>query len=770
MAKKSAALNIIFGADTKELDKALGNLGKRLRATSESLTDVGKNLSIGLTAPIVAFGALATKNFVDSAKALAQVDAAVKSTGGAAGRSVAQLEEMAGALQRMSLFDDDQILGEVTANLLTFTRVTGTEFDKAQVAILDMSTRLGTDLTSASIQVGKALNDPIKGVTALGRAGVQFTAQQKEQIAAMQESGDIAGAQAIILQELETQFGGAAAAAARTDPYTQLANEIGNLSEDFGKIISEALIPLVQFVQRAADAIKGWSDGTKQFVIVAGGLLAVLGPMLIVVGQLIAAYTTISGAIAAKAAAHAAEAVAANTATVAQIKLNLAVLANPYVAAAAAIVALIGAIVLLSSETKTAAQVVADLRDELKDLSAEEAAREAAKAVMTQTKRVEELRKSYEDLSRTQSFSGAAEQAYHNNNVKAVGEELAMAEEVLTGMRQLQKQKESDAYWSAEATKRMAEMGKKQEEVNVTMGEAVQAQESIQSKLQQRVADIEAEFQVTSDLEEKVNALKDAYLSAAIEAQKLKDVNLSEELYQQFLATGRVEGGAMTPLAPIATPGAVPQVGGATPVPVLQDTTASTQRLNEALNALNAQDALARQAEEAAQFEALMQRLADTALQLGQSFGAAFGQLITGAEGGKDAMKAFASQAIDAAFMAASGFAIQAATQSSLATGPAAAIVLPALITAGLAGLREVFRGITGLATGGLTTGPMLAMIGDNQSGKEAVIPFERMGEFLQMAGVGAQSNQNIVVQGRISGRDILISNQRTGRDANRYR
>ncbi len=586
----------------------------------------------------------------------------------------------------------------------------------------------------------------------------------------MQESGDIAGAQAIILQELETQFGGAAAAAARTDPYTQLANEIGNLSEDFGKIISEALIPLVQFVQRAADAIKGWSDGTKQFVVVAGGLLAVLGPMLIVVGQLIAAYTTISGAIAAKAAAHAAEAVAANTATVAQIKLNLAVLANPYVAVAASILILVGAMVKLYKDTKSAEETVASLRDELKDLSAEEASREAEKAVMAQAKRVEELKESYETLSRTRAIGDANDQRMHANTVQRTKEELAKAEEVLGGMRQLQKQKESDAYWSAEATKRMAEMGKKQEEVNVTMGEAVQAQESIQSKLQQRVADIEAEFQVTSDLEEKVNALKDAYLSAAIEAQKLKDVNLSEELYQQFLATGRVEGGAMTLLAPIATPGAVPQVGGATPVPVLQDTTASTQRLNEALNALNAQDALARQAEEAAQFEALMQRLADTALQLGQSFGAAFGQLITGAEGGKDAMKAFASQAIDAAFMAASGFAIQAAAQSSLATGPAAAIVLPALITAGLAGLREVFRGITGLATGGLTTGPMLAMIGDNQSGKEAVIPFERMGEFLQMAGVGAQSNQNIVVQGRISGRDILISNQRTGRDANRYR
>jgi hypothetical protein len=82
--------------------------------------------------------------------------------------------------------------------------------------------------------------------------------------------------------------------------------------------------------------------------------------------------------------------------------------------------------------------------------------------------------------------------------------------------------------------------------------------------------------------------------------------------------------------------------------------------------------------------------------------------------------------------------------------------------------MREVVRGITGLATGGLTTGPMLAMIGDNASGKEAVIPFERMGEFLDMAGAG--QSQHITVSGRIAGNDILFINERTGRDRSRVR
>jgi hypothetical protein len=61
----------------------------------------------------------------------------------------------------------------------------------------------------------------------------------------------------------------------------------------------------------------------------------------------------------------------------------------------------------------------------------------------------------------------------------------------------------------------------------------------------------------------------------------------------------------------------------------------------------------------------------------------------------------------------------------------------------------------------------MLAMIGDNPSGKEAVIPFERMGEFLQMAGAG-QSNANVTVTGRLQGRDLVISNERTTFNRNR--
>jgi hypothetical protein len=73
---------------------------------------------------------------------------------------------------------------------------------------------------------------------------------------------------------------------------------------------------------------------------------------------------------------------------------------------------------------------------------------------------------------------------------------------------------------------------------------------------------------------------------------------------------------------------------------------------------------------------------------------------------------------------------------------------------------KGLFGGFTGikLAEGGMVMGPTLAMIGDNASGKEAVIPFEKMGSFLSQYGTGGGGNMKVEVVGRISGEDIFFS------------
>jgi hypothetical protein len=739
---KDAILNIIFGANTKELDKALDGATKRLRDTAGKMNDLGKSLSIGLTAPIAAFGAIATKNAVDSAKAIAQVEAAVQSTGGAAGRSVAQLEEMAAGLQRISLYDDDQILKEVTANLLTFTKVTGTQFDKAQVAILNLSTRLGTDLTSASVQVGKALNDPIKGVTALGRAGVQFTAQQKEQIAALVESGDVAGAQTIILQELETQFGGAAEAAANVDPYTQLANEVGNLSEDFGAIINDALKPFVGFVRQVVDSIKGWSDETKTTVLVIGGLLAVLGPTLIAVAGLINAYTTIKGALLA--------------AKTAQLGLNLSVLANPYVAAAAAVAVLVGAMVLYKSETDKARQAKEDFDNVVAGKSGRSAMDEAAKELTRLNGELRDARVKYDNLRRAADAQGAvvtdrtiSQLAETSKLVKELERQQLAAQKVYQTASKQEQQRIRDTKTLQDNTTSQRDNTTATQGQIDTLDLLATAAKTYDDILQNRLEDIDAEYKITGDLNTRIEQTADAYRDAAIAAQRLGDVERAKEL--KALMQGQ---GAVAPLTPVA-PGQIAN-------PALQGRGLVVNPADAARTA-----EAAAYAEQLAAIDEIVVNLGQNMEAVGAQFGESLGMLITGAEGAEEALKATARAAIDAAFNAATALAIQAAGQTAVGSGPAAAIILPALITAGMGLIKSVFTNLVGLATGGLTTGPMLAMIGDNPSGKEAVIPFERMGEFLQMAGAG-QSNANVTVTGRLQGRDLVISNERTTFNRNR--
>lgn len=136
---------------------------------------------------------------------------AIKSTGGAAGVTAEQVERLSQAMAANTGFDDESIR-DSAATLLTFRNVHKETFEEAIRLTADYAKFMGTDLQSATVQVGKALNDPLIGITALNRAGVTFSETQKEQIRLFWEQGEAAKAQGIILDELAAQFGGAAEA------------------------------------------------------------------------------------------------------------------------------------------------------------------------------------------------------------------------------------------------------------------------------------------------------------------------------------------------------------------------------------------------------------------------------------------------------------------------------------------------------------------------------------------------------------------------------
>lgn len=286
-----------FEEGATQAKRHLRKLEKDFAAIGAGFVDLGQKLTLGLTLPLAGFAAISVKAAMESRDAVAQVDSAIKSMGNAAGRTSAQLQDMAGGLMSASLYDDDEILRKVTANLLTFGNVSGTVFDRAQQAAVDLSARLGQDLQSSAIQLGKALNDPVKGVTALAKVGVSFTAEQKELIKSLAESGKVAQAQGLILAELERQYGGAAKAAREANPLASLQQSWAEFQETVGDELLKVLPNLASALERVLSAFNTLSPGMQQAVIIAGGLAAALGPVLIGVGALVQTFAPLLGVL-----------------------------------------------------------------------------------------------------------------------------------------------------------------------------------------------------------------------------------------------------------------------------------------------------------------------------------------------------------------------------------------------------------------------------------------------------------------------------------------
>jgi len=238
-----------------------------IRAATSGLGKLGKGLAgvgIAAGAAFVAVGAAGTAFVVASAKQLmeieklnAQTNAAIKSTGSAAGRTVDQINELNGSLEKLTGIEAE-VIQQGQNMLLTFTNIKGDTFDEATEAALDLSVALGKDMQSAALLVGKALNDPVKGMGALSKAGVQFTEDQKAAIEAMVELNDTAGAQSAILEELNKQFGGSAAAFGETT-----AGQLAKIANVFGEIGEAVAGP---FLSVFKDALPVITDVLEAFV------------------------------------------------------------------------------------------------------------------------------------------------------------------------------------------------------------------------------------------------------------------------------------------------------------------------------------------------------------------------------------------------------------------------------------------------------------------------------------------------------------------------
>jgi len=254
-----------FSAGKGIIDLTINTKGVRQGLPGVSKAFLGVGAAVTAAAATVGVAIYKLTGFVkeaidlsfEQAKAEAKLGAVLRSTGYAAGFSADQLKAQASAFQQISTFGDESIIS-MQAVLATFKEVKGDNFKRATKAVLDMATVLDTDLKSAALQVGKALNDPVGQLGALSRAGIILTEDQKKLITEMVETNRIADAQKVILTELESEFGKAADAVGRTfgGQLKQLKNTLNDIKEDIAKELEPQFTKLLDVVRANIGNIK----------------------------------------------------------------------------------------------------------------------------------------------------------------------------------------------------------------------------------------------------------------------------------------------------------------------------------------------------------------------------------------------------------------------------------------------------------------------------------------------------------------------------------
>lgn len=277
-------LSSFKNAGFQRLEKELSRLETPMQKIQATARALGPAATIGFGA--LAFGATQAIKGAEAAEVASRRLEQVAESMGLFGSKTSDVTS------RLSAFADDQerltgvtaeVNKQVQATLLTFGKIgatadeAGGAFDRATKAAIDLAAAGFGSAETNAVQLGKALQDPIKGITALARSGVTFTAQEKERIKTLVESNKMGEAQALILSAIETQVGGTAEATATSS--SKMSAAFGQVSDAIGM----ALLPIFEALLPIAQMFGDWAEKNTGVLIALGVVFGVLAAAILAV-------------------------------------------------------------------------------------------------------------------------------------------------------------------------------------------------------------------------------------------------------------------------------------------------------------------------------------------------------------------------------------------------------------------------------------------------------------------------------------------------------
>ena len=792
-----SSLNFRLSANISPFQKGLNKAERSMDKLGRKMQQTGKNLSMSLTAPIAALGAMSFSVFKGFEAEMSKVQA----VSGATAEEFKALSDNAKELGASTMFSAREVAGlqsefaklgftateitKVTEATLALAQASGSDLPRAAMvagstlrafgldasqtgmvtdvmaksfstSAMDMDTfaesmkyvapvakSAGMSIQETSAMLSVLANAGIKGsqagtalrriISEIGASG-KPTAEALKDLAAQglnladakDEVGRSAQSALLVLaggvdqiapltKEFENSAGAAKAMAdimgdTAFGASKRLESAMEGLGISIGEIISVAVVPLIESLAKAASALNGMSKNSKTTIVIIAALTAAIGPLLFVIGGLIRNFILIKNAIKSFGIAANFATIKTKALAIAQKITNAVMKANPYVLVAAALVtlgsAIGGSIVMYRSLKKR--------QDETRDstkLTTEE--------IEKQTLRLQELR----------DVSGQISEKSATKNLRPIERELKLME-----ARGASEQELHD---------------KKIQLLNQRKLEIIKQQAFLfddaekQKEFAQDILDVEAEIAI-----ERIEYQKKIGGSIGETGEKTEQANTSVSGLTAKIATLGLATGAMT-----------------------MTFAKSNDELDQGI------DKMDRMILTAMALSDQLSELANKALvDVAVGFADMAGQAMVGAASFAD-LGRFAIDSLAGLMMqvgqiaiqtgiAVAGIkvAIQSLNPAVAIAGGLALIALAGAIRGKMSQVSSEGGSIPAMAEGGIVTGPTLALIGEGRE-SEAVIPLSKLNTMMQGGG-----SQNVVVTGRISGADILLSNERASRTRTRQR
>ena len=276
------SFNAIITADVKGLetgvDKAGQAIDKLAKTANEKLADIGKSFeNVGkkasiMSAAIVAAGGAMVSSFITQEKAERKLSAAINATGGDVEVLSTRFKRFASDLQAVTLTGDETTLGML--QMAQTMGLTAVQSERAVKNAIAMESAFGVSAASA-MRYTAALEDG--DATMLKRYIPALKGIEDESLLAAKAQEILGNAFEVAKEDAKT-FGGS---------LTQLKNSAGDLMEEFGAIISKALMPLVEWAKNAVEYFSNLDEVTKELIVTVGGIVAAIGPLLLILGTIV---------------------------------------------------------------------------------------------------------------------------------------------------------------------------------------------------------------------------------------------------------------------------------------------------------------------------------------------------------------------------------------------------------------------------------------------------------------------------------------------------